>query len=120
MNTRTKSIWHLAECFFVCEKGCGSLCENTLCFPVSQNALAFCNPALPICHRHIVLTLRAVSEVFTLFEKSQKTDFDHMLAKFDALNKRSCSKELRTFVFYGFLSAKTNAFPCFIYRSTQF
>ena len=28
------------------------------CFPDLQNALAFCNPALQICHRHISLTLR--------------------------------------------------------------
>ena len=34
------------------------MCENTLCFPESQNALAFCNPTLPICRRHIGLTLR--------------------------------------------------------------
>ncbi len=59
---------------------------------VRDDEAAGSNPVFPTT---LNLSNQAVSEVFALFEKSQKTDFDHMLATFDAL-KRSRNKALRT------------------------
>ncbi len=53
----TKSTWFFCQVLFSFDFWfCGSQCENTPCFPKSQNALAFCNPALKTVHPTVFLT----------------------------------------------------------------
>ena len=55
-----QGIWLMSSTFFFCTSiGLQRpRCENTLCFPESQNACAFCNPALQTQHCCVCLTLR--------------------------------------------------------------
>ncbi len=85
-SLRPKPFGNSSNGFFLCPFSAANGAKTLLCFPEFQNALAFCNPALPICHWHIVLTLRR------WFESSHS---DHVEAKFALLRLFLYKKVIR-------------------------